>query len=351
MGFPAGRIATRNELSARRRIARQVFAQSATSRPQTASSMATTRLLMRQVPALLAFHIEAREPWPAVADIDPYACNLRLLAISAADRADIASVFRLVPDQVRIVEIAADAFDRPPETTLAMRPRCSARHRGAEMRESARRNTAKTWSAAWVRQPAWRQRPTARAARRAGPAGRIRMFIGFLPARGRSLPRLTTRSHPWGGLHPRPAPRPMHNGRPPGLGLRRRRWPPASGGRVQDRRARQSAGVDRRQEYAGSSRQESGARARSHDLGREVMRGHEAIERLAGEMHAAILQLRMVPVARVFRSFPRLVRDTARELNKTVTLVLSGETTEADKTIVDHLFEPLLHLASNASRH
>ena len=87
-----------------------------------------------------------------------------------------------------------------------------------------------------------------------------------------------------------------------------------------------------------------------HDLGREVMRGHEAIERLAGEMHAAILQLRMVPVARVFRSFPRLVRDTARELNKTVTLVLSGETTEADKTIVDHLFEPLLHLVRNAPR-
>ena len=58
----------------------------------------------------------------------------------------------------------------------------------------------------------------------------------------------------------------------------------------------------------------------------------------------------MVPVARVFR-LPRLVRDTARELNKTVTLVLSGETTEADKTIVDHLFEPLLHLVRNALDH
>ena len=62
--------------------------------------------LMRQVPKLLAFHIEPREPWPPLAELDPFACNLRLQGISAATQAELSSVFRLVPDQVRIAEIA-----------------------------------------------------------------------------------------------------------------------------------------------------------------------------------------------------------------------------------------------------
>jgi two-component system chemotaxis sensor kinase CheA len=77
----------------------------------------------------------------------------------------------------------------------------------------------------------------------------------------------------------------------------------------------------------------------------------ETIERLIGGMHTAILQLRMVPVARVFQPFRRLVRDMARRLDKQVGLVTRGETTESDKTIVDRLFEPLLHLVRNAVDH
>jgi two-component system chemotaxis sensor kinase CheA len=61
--------------------------------------------------------------------------------------------------------------------------------------------------------------------------------------------------------------------------------------------------------------------------------------------------LRMVPVAQVFRSFPRLVRDVSRQLGKNVGLVTRGETAEADKTIVDRLFEPLVHLVRNAVDH
>jgi two-component system chemotaxis sensor kinase CheA len=77
----------------------------------------------------------------------------------------------------------------------------------------------------------------------------------------------------------------------------------------------------------------------------------DATERLASELHAAILQLRMVPIAQVFRPFPRLVRDMAQRLNKKVALVTEGETTEADKKIVDRLFEPLMHLVRNALDH
>ena len=77
----------------------------------------------------------------------------------------------------------------------------------------------------------------------------------------------------------------------------------------------------------------------------------DTIERLASELHTAILQLRMVPLAQVFRSFPRLVRDTAQRLDKNVSLITRGEATETDKTVVDVLFEPLMHLMRNAIDH
>ena len=87
------------------------------------------------------------------------------------------------------------------------------------------------------------------------------------------------------------------------------------------------------------------------DFAGALRRERDAVERLAVEMHAAILRLRMVPVAQVFRSFRRLVRDMALRLDKKVELITRGEATESDKTIVDRLFEPLLHLVRNALDH
>ena len=88
-----------------------------------------------------------------------------------------------------------------------------------------------------------------------------------------------------------------------------------------------------------------------HDLARAIRDRNDALERLAGELHGAVLRLRMVPMAQVFRSFPRLVRDMSRQLGKDVTLVTHGESTESDKTIVDLMFEPLMHLVRNAMDH
>ena len=70
--------------------------------------------LMRSVQKLLAFHIEAREPWSSLGELDPFSCNLRFLAISAATRDELAAIFRFVPDQVRIVAIRLDAVPPPP---------------------------------------------------------------------------------------------------------------------------------------------------------------------------------------------------------------------------------------------
>src|SRR5580704_13990880 len=55
--------------------------------------------LMRRIPNLLAFRVEAREVWPSLGALDPFACNLRLQGISAGNRAELSRIFRLVPDQ------------------------------------------------------------------------------------------------------------------------------------------------------------------------------------------------------------------------------------------------------------
>jgi two-component system chemotaxis sensor kinase CheA len=75
------------------------------------------------------------------------------------------------------------------------------------------------------------------------------------------------------------------------------------------------------------------------------------MQRMIAEMHGAILQLRMVPVGQLFRSFPRLVRDISVRLNKNVVLTTKGESTESDKNILDRLFEPLMHIIRNALDH
>jgi two-component system chemotaxis sensor kinase CheA len=75
------------------------------------------------------------------------------------------------------------------------------------------------------------------------------------------------------------------------------------------------------------------------------------LERTLTELQAAVLKIRMVPVEHVFRRFPRVVRDLAHSRGKRVELEIHGGLTELDKSIVDALGEPLLHLVRNAIDH
>jgi two-component system chemotaxis sensor kinase CheA len=75
------------------------------------------------------------------------------------------------------------------------------------------------------------------------------------------------------------------------------------------------------------------------------------LERTMTELQAAVLKIRMVPVEHVFRRFPRVVRDLAHSRGRKVDLDIQGGLTELDKSIVDALGEPLLHLVRNAIDH
>jgi two-component system chemotaxis sensor kinase CheA len=73
--------------------------------------------------------------------------------------------------------------------------------------------------------------------------------------------------------------------------------------------------------------------------------------RVLDELHKCVLKIRMVPVEQLFRRFPRVVRDVAKQCNKDVALEVSGQNTDLDKSILDALGEPLMHLVRNAVDH
>lgn len=87
------------------------------------------------------------------------------------------------------------------------------------------------------------------------------------------------------------------------------------------------------------------------ELSRSIAVAQKDLDRLTGALYGGVLQTRMVPLGQAFRRLPRMVRDLSRRLGKPTDLVIEGDTIEADKTIVDELFEPLLHLMRNGMDH
>ena len=77
----------------------------------------------------------------------------------------------------------------------------------------------------------------------------------------------------------------------------------------------------------------------------------EYLERITTSLHDAVMKVRMVPVETVFNRFPRMIRDVSRKLNKEIDLVMSGEETELDRTVIDEIGDPLIHLLRNAADH
>ena len=75
------------------------------------------------------------------------------------------------------------------------------------------------------------------------------------------------------------------------------------------------------------------------------------LDLLVGDLQNAVMKTRMQPIGRLFQKYPRLARDLARSLGKDVELVLEGEDTEIDKTMIEDLNDPLVHLVRNAVDH
>ena len=73
--------------------------------------------------------------------------------------------------------------------------------------------------------------------------------------------------------------------------------------------------------------------------------------RISGELQEGVMKIRMVPISQIFSRFPRVVRDLSRTLNKNIQLVIEGEDTELDKSVVEDLLDPIMHCVRNSMDH
>lgn len=289
--------------------------------------------LLRQLPDLLALHIVARTPWPAVAELDPYCCNLVFHAVAAAPHDVVAHLFRYVAEQVEIVTLAADApaaADAAEDSPAVLLTRLIA--------EQRRVLALPAEDAAEMRR---------RIAAVAGTLGNLLQGTD-LPVTppefdaavsqaldsGRAAPLLALLDHLERPAATRPATRVL-------------KVDPERVDRLMNLIGELVVSKNALPFLARRAEQVHGSR----EMAREIKDQYAVIDRLAQEMQGAIMQVRMIPVAEVFDRFPRLVRDLARKLDKRIELAIEGEDTAADKTIIESLADPLLHIVRNAIDH
>ncbi|SFR95942.1 chemotaxis protein CheA [Anaeromicropila populeti] len=77
----------------------------------------------------------------------------------------------------------------------------------------------------------------------------------------------------------------------------------------------------------------------------------EYLERVTTNLHESVMKVRMMPIESVVNKFPRMIRDLTKKLNKNMELYMSGEDTELDRTVIDEIGDPLMHLLRNAADH
>lgn len=91
-----------------------------------------------------------------------------------------------------------------------------------------------------------------------------------------------------------------------------------------------------------------------NELGQSSQGFHEQIEyleRVTTNLHESVMKVRMVPIESVVNRFPRMIRDLTKKLNKKMELFMSGEDTELDRTVIDEIGDPLMHLLRNSADH
>jgi two-component system chemotaxis sensor kinase CheA len=307
--------------------------------------------LVAGLPGLLALEVEPATPPPALDALDPFACNLVIRALLSGDAEEIARLVEPVRGQV---EIHAP----------------SRRKAGSTLSEPVL--ALLNAQVLLLAEPA-----TDGAAGRIGSAGRVASNLLRHAGRGAgdidAIERAAAESLAVGdpGVLSAAITRAIngtpeanrHGGTPAAAGLDPE---PALDIRVPQEVAARSLRVDVERidalvTLAGELTVAKNALAHAAGLAREgadppvlaalLRHQHAGLDRLVGELQQAVLNIRVLPLGHVFNRFPRLVREIAATLGKSARLVVEGEATEADKAVVEALFEPLLHGVRNAIDH
>ena len=96
-----------------------------------------------------------------------------------------------------------------------------------------------------------------------------------------------------------------------------------------------------------SSQEQIGSAANNSSFNEQI----EYLESVTTNLHESVMKVRMVPIESVVNKFPRMIRDLSKKLDKKMELYMSGEETELDRTVVDEIGDPLMHLLRNSADH
>ena len=297
--------------------------------------------------------ILARTPWPALDALDAYRCNLTFQLLSTAPREFLDEHFRYMAEHVRIVALTVPMLQQP---EADMRRELVIRQR--TILESAAGDA--TNLPGRIRAAAAGLAPCLTATGRAAAEPALQAAVDAALAAGDVTPLVAWISATFPEtVQPSASPDATDTsvaGIDPRAGRRSEDTPPPSRSLKVDQ-----AKIDRLMNLIGEIIVAKNAlpylatRAESvfgnRELAREIKAQHAVINRISEEMQDAIMQVRMLPVSFVFQRFPRLVRDTARALDKDVSLVLEGEETEADKNVIESIADPLIHIVRNSLDH
>ncbi|MFG1397460.1 chemotaxis protein CheA [Roseixanthobacter pseudopolyaromaticivorans] len=294
------------------------------------------------LPGLLALRLESTGPWPAPEELDPFACRLVFLALFSQPPEALAGLFEAMRDQVDLVPLGGQEAEPPDDASLPPPARALLDAQIRLLAGLGGEGASGRLSSAG--------RVAVNVLRRIGAAAQAETVSRALEASEQANdPGILSSAI----LLALAAPAAPADAEAPGV--------PAA----QETTARTlRIDVERIDALVKLTGELTIAKNAVGHLSRLAQKGadlptvaaglkdqHALLERLMDELQGAVLRLRVLPLRQVFQRFPRLVREISAGLGKSVQLVTEGEATEADKAIVEALFEPLLHVIRNALDH
>lgn len=302
---------------------------------------------MAKVPGLLTLRLVPPVVWPDLDEFDPFVCQLILLGLSAATSDAVASVLRPVIDQVEILEPGSATPGRPSP------PSDEILHAQILMLEISepRGSVGSLASAGRVAANVLRRAGRSIEAVRLGEAQAMALAAGdpaqLIAAIRAVLAGTLIASGSEASMPSAPA---DAGARIPAVQEIAARTLRVDVNRI-DALVRLTGELTVvKNAFAHVGRQaEAGGDLKA--LASGLKDQNALLDRLVTELQYSVLGIRVLPLRHVFQRFPRLVRDLEGSLGKSMRLVTEGDDTEADKVIVENLFEPLLHVLRNAADH
>jgi len=289
--------------------------------------------ILATIPGLLGLEVEPVAGWPALEDLDPFRCQLVLLAVTESPPATAREALLAVADQVEVLALTVE----PPQSPGAAQGLLHAQ-------------------VLMLQGPAG-VRPGA-----IGSAGQVGVNVLKRLGRGAEAERLrAVAAQCQAARDPRPLVVALQDGLKVAL-----ESPGEAASTAPSNEAARTVRVDVERIDAlvsltgellvaknalGHVAALAQAGADAGRLAGLLKDQHASLQRLVEELQRSVLNIRVLPMRHVFQRFPRLVRELVVGLGKPARLVTEGDETEADKMIVESLYEPLAHILRNAMDH